>query len=113
METPARLLETIIERTEAYGKTTYELSKLRVLETVTKVFSSVVPRMCVVVIFLLFVLVLNVGIALYVGELLGRSYYGFFIVSAFFLVVSIVLYFFLHRWIKKPLSDFIIKQALQ
>jgi hypothetical protein len=56
---------------------------------------------------------LNLGLAWYVGELLGKIYLGFFVVAAFDLIVGIVFYFFLHKWINKPVSDSIISQALQ
>jgi hypothetical protein len=72
-----------------------------------------VPRLSVIIMISLFALVLNIGIALLLGELLGKSYYGFFIVAGFYLVAGIILHFFLHKWIKKPISDLIIKQALQ
>jgi hypothetical protein len=61
----------------------------------------------------MFALVLNLGVALWLGELLGKSYYGFFIVAAFYLLAGLVLHFFLQRWIRKPISDLIITQALQ
>ena len=77
------------------------------------VVTSLVPRVSTIIVFLLFALVLNIGIALFLGELLGKSYWGFFIVAAFYFVVGMVMHFFLHRWIKKPLSDSIINQALQ
>lgn len=113
MESPASLIESLIERVETYSKTTYELSKFRVLEKSTRIASSVVSRLGVIIILSMFLLTLNTGIALLLGELLGKFYYGFFIVAAFYLVVGIVFYFFLHQWIKKPLSDLIIKKALQ
>lgn len=113
METPVSLIESLFERAEAYGKTTFELSKLKLLEKTTIVVTSLISRLIVNIIIFLFTLVLSIGIALLLGELLGKSYYGFFIVAAFYLVVWIVLHFFLHKWIKKPISDLIIKQALQ
>jgi len=113
MEKPSILIEELLERVESYGKTTFELSKLQALETTTIVASSLVARMSVITIFFLFTLVLNTGIALLLGELLGKSYYGFFIVAGFYLLAGIVLYFFLHQWIKKPVSDLIITQALK
>lgn len=113
METPASLMESLFERVESYSKTTYELSKLKLLETTTQVVSSLVPRLSVIIVFSLFALVVNIGLALWLGELLGKSYYGFFIVAAFYLVAGILLHFFLHKWIKTPVSDSIIKQALQ
>jgi len=103
----------LFEKAETFGKTTYELSKLKALETTTVVASSIVARLSVVLMLSIFTLVFNIGVALYLGDLLGKSYYGFFIVAAFYLIAGIVLHFFLHKWIKKPLADLIISQALQ
>ncbi|MBK8703076.1 MAG: hypothetical protein IPN33_05330 [Saprospiraceae bacterium] len=112
METPPTLIESLWERVEEYSKTTYELSKLKALETTTIVVSSLVARMSVVFIFSLFILILNIGIAFLLGDLLGKMYYGFFIVATFYLIAGIILHFFLLKWIKKPISDLIIDQAL-
>ena len=113
METPATSIESLFERIEAYSKTTYELSKLKLLETTINIVNLLVPRLSVIIMISLFALVLNIGIALLLGELLGKSYYGFFIVAGFYLAAGFLLHFFLHKWIKKPISDLIIKQALQ
>lgn len=113
METPTSLIESLFERVEAYSKTSYELSKLKWIETTTVVVTSLISRLSVILIISVFALVLNIGIALLLGEILGKAYYGFFIVAAFYLVAGIVLHVFLHRWIKKPVSDLIITQALQ
>ena len=113
METPVSLIEELFEKVEAYSKTSIELAKLKGLETTTQVVTTMMWRMSVIIMLSLFVLVLNIGIALWVGELLGKSYYGFFIVAGFYLLAGIVLHYFLHNWIKKPVSDLIITQALQ
>jgi uncharacterized membrane protein YccC len=113
METPRDLIEELYERGEAYSKTTFELAKLKGLETTTVVVTALIWRMSVLLMLSLFALVLNIGIALWLGELLGKSYYGFFIVAGFYLFTGTVLHFFLHNWIKKPLSDLIITQALK
>ena len=113
METPATLFESLFERMEVYSKMTYELSKLKLLQTTINVVNSLVPRLSVMIMIAIFGLVLNIGIALFLGEMLGKSYYGFFIVAGFYLAASLVLHFFLRGWIKKPISELIIKQALQ
>jgi len=46
------------------------------------------------------------------GDLLGKIYYGFFIVSTFYLLVGIIFHLFLHEWIKKPINDVIISEVL-
>jgi Zn-dependent protease with chaperone function len=113
METPASLIESLYERVEAYGKTTFELAKLKVFEKITHVMISLISKFGVIIMLSLFALVLSTGIALLLGELLGKSYYGFFIVAAFYFVAGLLLHFFLRRWIKKPVGDLIVKQALQ
>ncbi len=113
MDTSASLLESLFEKAETFGKTTYRLSKLKSVETTISVATSLLSRLVVFLVFSLFILVLNIGIALWLGQLLGKSYFGFFIVAAFYLLVGILLHFFLHKWIKKPIADIIISQALK
>ena len=113
MENTPSKVELLFERTEEYTRTTLELAKLKALETTTDVVTTMVSKGSVVIMVALFVLVFNVGIALLLGDLLGKSYYGFFIVAAFYLLTALVLHFFLHTWIKRPVSNLIITQALQ
>jgi hypothetical protein len=113
MATPASLIESLWEKTEDYGKTTYELSKLKALEASIMIVTSLVSRAAVIIVITLFLLILNIGIAFLLGDLLGKDYYGFFIVAGFYLVAVIVLHVFLRKWVKKPIGDLIIDQALQ
>ena len=113
MEEPASATELLFERIEAYGKTTIELTKLKALKTLSNIVTSLVARVSVMVMFSLFVIVLNIGVALMLGEWLGKTYYGFFIVAGFYLVIGIVSHFFLHKWIKAPVSNLIIPNSLQ
>ena len=112
METPASLIESLWEATEDYGKTTYELSKLKVLETMTITVTTLVSKLAVILVVSLFVLVLTIGIAFLLGDVLGKVYYGFFIVAAFYLIAAVILHFFLTRWIKEPIIDLIIDLSL-
>jgi len=113
METPVNSIESLIERIEAYVKTSLTLSKYKILEAVITVASSLMKHLSVIILLSLFVLVLNIGIALFLGELLGKSYYGFFIIAAFYLLAGTVLHFFPLKWFKRPISDLILRQALK
>jgi hypothetical protein len=113
METTANSIESLFERAETYAKTTYELSKLKLLETTNIVVTALIARLSVLLMISMFSFVLSISIALWLGDLLGKAYYGFLIVAGFYLVAGIVLHFFLHSWVKKPISELIIKQALQ
>ena len=112
METPPSLIESLIDSIEAYIKTTIELSKFKALETVTAVTTSLISRLVGFIVIVLFVVFLSIGIALYLGDMFEKMYYGFFIVAVFYLIAGVILSFSLHKWIKKPVSDLFISQTL-
>jgi hypothetical protein len=112
METPVSLMENLSGSVEAYSRTTFEIAKLKALQTTSGVAASLVSRLSVVLAISLFAFVFNIGIALWLGDLLGKNYYGFFIVAAFYLLVAAVLHLLLPVWIKKTVGGIIITDAL-
>ncbi len=108
METQGNLVEILFEKIEAYGKTIVELLKLKILEAAGNLITKLLSRLIVFIMVVLCVTFFSIGMALYVGELLEKLYYGFFIVGAFYLFVGTILYFFLHKWIKEPIDDLMI-----
>lgn len=112
MENHATLIGKLFEKAERYTMSSVELYKLKVIDKSADVISSLTARLAIILFITLFFLILNIGIALWIGELLGRTYYGFFIVAGFYALAGIVLYFFRNRWIKTPLRNSIITQAL-
>ena len=113
METVTDSIESLIEKTEVYSRTSLELARLKALETTTVVVTTIISRISVIVLILLSVLICNIGLALLFGDMLGKNYYGFFIVGAFYLVAAVFAHFFFSHWIRKPFSGLIITQALQ
>jgi len=113
METPESLIELLYEKIEEYGITTYELAKLKLLKTTAQVLPSLLSSLIVVLVISAFIFFLSIGIAILLGEWLGKLYYGFFIIAVFYFVVGIVMHFYLHKWIKKPVANIIIKQVLK
>jgi hypothetical protein len=113
MEDNAKLLETLLERATDYGKTSIELAKLKALDKTTDIVSSFVPLFVVVIFVESFLLFLNLGLAFWLGEVLGKSFYGFFVVAAFYVFAGIVVHLFLQKWIKKVVGNYIIKRVLK
>jgi len=113
MEEKANLLETLIERVEDYGKTSIELLKLKAVDKLSDVVSALIPGSVVVLMMLTFLLFLNLGLAFWLGEILGKTFYGFFIIAGFYILIVIVIHFFMNKWLKKRIGDFIIKQMLK
>jgi hypothetical protein len=107
------LFESLFEKASEYGKTSYELVKLKALDKTSDVLSSFIPRSVVFVLIASFILFLNLGIALWLGDLLGKLFYGFFVVSGFYVIAGIVIYFLMHKWLKRIVSDYFIKHMLK
>ena len=107
MEDKKTFIEPLFERVEEYGKTSFELIKLKVLGKVVHAVSTFVSRGIMVLIFLVIMAFSNIGVAFWLGDLLGKLYYGFFCVAAFYVIVWFVL-FFLRKQIKICLSNSII-----
>lgn len=113
MEDSSSPVETLIEKIEAYGKTTYELSKLKTFNRGIIIFTSFSAYSGVVLVAFLFVFILSIGTSILLGELLGKLSYGFFIVAGLYLILAIVFHFYLHKWIKRPLANLIITKLFK
>ena len=113
MENPANTIENVFNKIEAYIKTTYQLNKLKAIQVSTVVITSVISKICVILVLFLSLITLSLGAAFYLGTILGNDYYGFFIIAAFYFLVAIILFFYLHKWIRKYISSFIIKLTLK
>jgi hypothetical protein len=113
MDVKDNIFESLWYKVEELGLTTLELSKLKALETVTNVTTSMLSRITVIISILVFLLIFNIGVAFLLGDILGRICYGFFIVAVFYLIAAIILHFYLHIWIKNSVSELIINKALQ
>ena len=113
MDEQSGLIESLIEKGEQYGKTTLELLKLKTIDKSADVASNLVSWLIVIIFAVLFFLILNIGVALWLGEILGKSYYGFFVVSGFYALLALVFGIFRKQLIKEPLNNSIIEQVLE
>jgi hypothetical protein len=113
MEDNVKLIESLLERAVEYGKTSFELVKLKALDKTSDVVSSFVPHTVVFVLIASFLLFFNLGLAFWLGEILGKICFGFFVVATFYGIAAIVLHFFMHKRLKKLISNYFIKQVLK
>lgn len=113
MESNINQLETLLERAEDYGKTGLELVKLKAIDKTSEIVSSFIPHSVVFLLIASFMIFLNLGLAFWLGEILGETYFGFFLIAGFYIVAGTVFHFFFHNKLKKYICDSIIKQALK
>ena len=113
MENHASTVEKLIKEVENYGKTTLELYKCNAVATAADVFSSLASKLILTLIIVLFLFMINIGAALWIGEILNQPYYGFFIVAVFYLVLGSLLYLLRNPWLKTPINNSVIKSIMK
>lgn len=106
-------LATLLKSAEDYSSSTIELIKLQAIDKSADVVSSVVSRLTILIIAALSVIILNIGLALFIGKYLNDYFYGFFIMGGFYALLAILIHLFNLQWIKYPLQNSIIRQLLK
>jgi hypothetical protein len=112
MEQTDGIVKVLLTQVEEYGKTSFELTRLKAVQKLIPVASTLTGHLFVLLMLSLFVLLLNIGIAMWLGDLLGKPYLGFIYVASFYLLVGVILYFTAAKLFRNPVSRFIIKQTL-
>ena len=97
MEVKINTIEPLLARVEEYGKTSIELLKLKSLDKTADVTSTLISRLLFMVIILIFAFSLNIAAALWLGNRLGKNYFGFLLVAAFYALIGTILFFTQHK----------------
>ncbi len=112
MEENPSIFETLLARAEEYSKTSLELIKLKAIDKVSDGASSAASKIAGLFFFLMFFILASVALSLWLGEVLGKTWYGFLIVAGFYGILFALLFFVKHNWLKKIVGNSIIKQLL-
>ena len=111
METTSKI-EALGEEALNLAETHLHLWKLKAVDKTATVAANGTWSFLFFILLLLFVLMVSIGTALWLGEKLGKPYYGFFIVSLFYVLLALILYAFKKPMVKTPIVNYIIKTFL-
>ena len=103
-------LESLLSKTIEYVETHINFFKLKSIEKSSQIITSIIWRMIVISMCIFAMLFINIGISFWLGELMGKVYYGFLITGLFYLLTGLVLYIFKEKWIKLPIGNAIVKK---
>lgn len=112
MEEKTSFIDPLVEKAEAYAKSSFELFKLKTLDKTATVAATLIAKAVLILFFILFLITANIGIALWLGDILGKAYYGFFCVAGFYALVIILLYAFMGKYIQRKINQLIVSQML-
>jgi hypothetical protein len=113
MKEKENILDPLLEKAEDFGKTSLELLKLKAIDKTSDIASSALPYSLVIIFAIILGVFLNLGIAIWVGDLLGKMYLGFFAVAAFYGILGSIIYFLVYDRFKERVRNAIIQQLLK
>jgi len=106
------LIESLFDQSKEYTAARLELYKLKLVDKTSSIASSVIAGVALFVVFFIFFTVLNIGIALLIGDLVGKSYLGFLILAAVYAIAGLVLFKGRNKFFKEPIIGMLIRKIL-
>lgn len=112
MENQSSPVESLIDRVKSYVETRIDLLRLKAIDKSSSFLSLILSMLVVILVSFIAIMLISVGIALLLGDLMGKAYYGFFIVGALYLITGLVLYSMRDKILKSPIADGMIKNLM-
>lgn len=106
------LIESLFGQSKEYAVNRLELYKLKAVDKTSTVASLVVAGIALFIIGFIFFIVLNIGIALLIGDLIGKYYLGFLILAALYAIAGFVLFKGRNKFFKTPITGMLIRKFL-
>ena len=106
------LLETLFSQTKAYVDNRLELFKLKMVDKTSSVASMVIAGVALFVVFFIFFIIFNIGLALLIGDVVGKSWAGFFILALIYGIVGFVVLKKRDKLFKEPVTGMLIRKFL-
>ena len=113
IQNEADSIEGLFKKTGEYIETRIDLAKYKAIDKSSDIVSSLATTICIIVVLVVFIFTATTGVALWIGDMLGKNYYGFFIVAGFYALSILILYLFRRMLIKTPISKLIIEKVIK
>ena len=104
-------IEPLLQKAEAYGKTSLKIVQLKAAEKTALITAGLISRLVLLVSLCFFLVAVNTALALWLGELLGKNYYGFLVLALLYALVAALL-LLMQPLLKKKVGNLIITQLL-
>lgn len=106
------LIESLFDRSKEYARNRFDLYKLKAIDKTSSVAASIIAGVALFVVLFIFFIVFNIGLALLIGDLLGKAYLGFLILAAIYAIAGFVLFKGRNKFFKTPVAQMLIRKFL-
>lgn len=104
------LLEDLIGQTKEYIDNRIELLKLKTIDKASNALSLVISGIVLFIFLFIFFIFLNIGLALFIGDLIGKSYAGFLIVGLLYAIAGFLFFRSRKKLLTKPITNSFIRK---
>jgi len=104
--------EKLTDNLKEYVNTRYDIITLKLTQKVANISSQAIAVILIGMVMSMFLLFINIAIALYFSSLLNNNYAGFFIVAGFYLLITLIFIIGKKGLILTPIRNLIVKQIL-
>jgi hypothetical protein len=113
MEEQRSDIDNLLSDAGDYIETRTTLWKLKAIESLSDVSGELISGLGMIVVSSFVIIIFSIGFALLIGDLIGKSYYGFFIVGGLYAIIALLLFARRERWLKEPFSNMLIRKILK
>jgi hypothetical protein len=113
MQEHSQDIDELLSDAGDYLETKKSLWRLKAVDSISDLVSTLVSGLGIICILTIFILILSVAVALLIGDWLGKSFYGFFVIGGLYGIAGLVCYLFRERWLKEPIGNLLIRTLLK
>lgn len=103
-------VKELLVKTIEYIETNVNLIKLKLINKGSSITSAFLAYVIIVIFAFMMIVMLSIGASLWIGKILGETYYGFFITGGFFMLLFIVLHLLRNKWLKIPIANSLLQK---
>jgi len=105
-------MEELFQKLRDYIEVRFELFKLKSINKGAGLLSASITIVILIIFFSACLMCLSVGGALLIGQLIGKSYAGFFIMGGLYLIIGLIFYSMRHKLVKTKVTNKLIKEFI-
>jgi hypothetical protein len=106
-------IDSLLSDAGDFIETRTTLWKYKGIESLADVSGELVAGLALIVFVSFVVILFSIGLALLLGDWIGKSYYGFFIVGGAYSFAALIVYARREKWLKDPFSNMLIRKILK
>src|ERR1700744_1904067 len=106
-------IDNLLSDAGDYIETRTTLWKYKAIESLSDVSGELVSGLALIVMVSFVIILFSIGFALLIGEWIGKSFYGFFLMGGFFGIIGLIIYARRSHWLKAPFSNMLIRKILK